>query len=79
MDAISVAITGLTALLIIALQHQVPAALAGLALSYSAHVAGVFQYTIRLVSEMDVRFVSVERINHYLRVSLLLHPSVFEN
>ncbi|XP_015521892.2 ATP-binding cassette sub-family C member 5 isoform X1 [Neodiprion lecontei] len=67
MDSLSVLITGITAGFVIALKNTVPAPLAGLALSYSAHIAGVFQYTIRLVSETEVRFISVERINHYVR------------
>lgn len=71
-DSLSAAITCITALLVIMLQDSVPPALAGLALSYSAHISGVLQYTIRLVSETELRFISVERINHYLRVSFLL-------
>jgi hypothetical protein len=59
----------ITAFLTILLHGQVPPALAGLALAYAAHISGVFQYTIRLVSETEVRFISVERITSYSKVS----------
>lgn len=76
-DTLSVVITGTTAFLVIALQDYVSAPLAGLALSYSAQISGVFQYTIRLVSETEVRFISVERITHYIKVSLSLHQGCY--
>jgi hypothetical protein len=59
----------ITAFLTIFLHGQVPPALAGLALAYAAHISGVFQYTIRLVSETEVRFISVERFTSYSKVS----------
>lgn len=71
-DSISVAIIGITAFLVLSLQDQVSPALAGLALSYAVHISGVFQRTTRLISEIDVRLISVEAINHYLRVSLFV-------
>jgi ATP-binding cassette subfamily C (CFTR/MRP) protein 5 len=58
----------ITAFLTVVLHGQVPPALAGLALTYAAHISGVFQYTTRLVSEAEVRFISVERINSYIKV-----------
>ncbi|XP_046413794.1 ATP-binding cassette sub-family C member 5-like isoform X2 [Neodiprion fabricii] len=66
-DCLSATVIAITAFLVIALQGELPPALAGLALSYAAHISGVFQYTIRLASETEVKFISVERINHYLR------------
>jgi ATP-binding cassette subfamily C (CFTR/MRP) protein 5 len=44
------------------MKGEVAPALAGLALSYAAHISGIFQYTIRLMSETETRFISVERI-----------------
>lgn len=41
-------------------------AMAGLALSYSWHISGILQYTTRLLSEAEVRFISVERILAYI-------------
>jgi hypothetical protein len=59
----------ITAFLTIVLHGQVPPALAGLALAYAAHISGVFHYTVRLVSETEVRFISVERMNSYHEVN----------
>ncbi|XP_023713114.1 multidrug resistance-associated protein 5 isoform X5 [Cryptotermes secundus] len=66
-DTLAVATMCITAFLTVVLHGQVPPALAGLALAYAAHISGVFQYTTRLVSETEVRFISVERINSYIR------------
>nr|CAD7196531.1 unnamed protein product [Timema douglasi] len=66
-DTLAVCTTCITAFLVIALHGQVSPALAGLALAYSAHISGMLQYTIRLLSETEARFISVERINAYLQ------------
>jgi len=56
--------------MIVGLHGSVAPAMAGLALTYSAHISGVFQYTIRLLSETEVRFISVEQINRYCEVRI---------
>lgn len=33
-------------------------------------LTGLFQFTVRLLSETEARFTSVERINHYIKVSV---------
>ncbi|XP_021928372.1 multidrug resistance-associated protein 5-like isoform X2 [Zootermopsis nevadensis] len=66
-DTLAVTTICITAFLTIFLHGQVPPALAGLALSYAAHISGVFQYTLRLVSEIEIRFISVERISLYIK------------
>lgn len=33
-------------------------------------LTGLFQFTVRLLSEMEARFTSVERINHYIKVNM---------
>lgn len=33
-------------------------------------LTGLFQFTVRLLSEMEARFTSVERINHYIKVNV---------
>lgn len=50
---------------------QVPPALAGLAIAYSSTISGIFQYTIRLLADAEMKFISVERINMYLKVSFI--------
>ncbi|PSN45519.1 hypothetical protein C0J52_13173 [Blattella germanica] len=64
-DTLAVGTVCVTSILIIVLHGQVSPALAGLALAYATHISGLFQYTIRLISETEVRFISVERINSY--------------
>lgn len=64
-DTLAVSTVCITAALIIVLHGQVSPALAGLALAYATHISGLFQYTIRLISETEVRFISVERITSY--------------
>ncbi|GFG38298.1 hypothetical protein Cfor_11595 [Coptotermes formosanus] len=64
-DTLAVISVCITAFLTIILHGQVSPALAGLALSYAAHISGVFHYTVRLMSETEVRFISVERMNSY--------------
>lgn len=31
-------------------------------------LTGLFQFTVRLLTETEARFTSVERINHYIKV-----------
>ncbi|XP_049784175.1 ATP-binding cassette sub-family C member 5-like isoform X3 [Schistocerca cancellata] len=66
-DSLAVVAVCLTSCFVIAFRDVIPPAMSGLALSYSAHISGIFQYTVRLVSETEMRFISVERINSYLR------------
>ncbi|KAL0274896.1 UNVERIFIED_CONTAM: hypothetical protein PYX00_002924 [Menopon gallinae] len=62
LDSISVVVALTTSLLVVILKGEVAPALAGLALAYSAQISGIFQYTIRLMSETEGRFISVERV-----------------
>ena len=39
-----------------------------LSLSLSLQLTGLFQFTVRLLSETEARFTSVERINPYIKV-----------
>lgn len=34
----------------------------------SLQLTGLFQFTVRLASETEARFTSVERIDHYIKV-----------
>ncbi|XP_075908476.1 ATP-binding cassette sub-family C member 5 isoform X2 [Petromyzon marinus] len=66
LDIISVALITTTALMMVLMHGQIPAAYAGLAISYAIQLTGTFQFTIRLASETEARFTSVERIQHYI-------------
>uniref|UniRef100_A0A3B3XGY0 ATP-binding cassette sub-family C member 5 n=1 Tax=Poecilia mexicana TaxID=48701 RepID=A0A3B3XGY0_9TELE len=65
LDLISISLITAVALLIVFMQNQIPPAYAGLAISYV--LTGLFQFTVRLLSETEARFTSVERINHYIK------------
>ena len=71
-DTIAGIATGTTAIFVVCLKGQVPPALAGLAMSYSGQMSGIFQFTMRMFSETELRFISVERINYYLKVTIRL-------
>ncbi|XP_014480641.1 PREDICTED: multidrug resistance-associated protein 5-like isoform X2 [Dinoponera quadriceps] len=67
LDSLVIASSFVTALLVIFLKNELSPAFAGLAMAYSTQMTGVFQYTVRLMSETEVRFISVERISYYLK------------
>ncbi|XP_023134834.2 ATP-binding cassette sub-family C member 5 [Amphiprion ocellaris] len=67
LDLISISLITAVALLIVFMRNQIPPAYAGLAISYAVQLTGLFQFTVRLLSETEARFTSVERINHYIK------------
>ncbi|XP_041799450.1 multidrug resistance-associated protein 5 [Chelmon rostratus] len=66
LDLISISLITAVALLIVFMHNQIPPAYAGLAISYAVQLTGLFQFTVRLLTETEARFTSVERINHYI-------------
>ncbi|OCT78465.1 hypothetical protein XELAEV_18029562mg [Xenopus laevis] len=77
LDVISVSLITTTGLMIVLMHGNISPAYAGLAMSYAVQLTGLFQFTVRLASETEARFTSVERINHYIKVRgfLRLHFS----
>ncbi|XP_060742129.1 ATP-binding cassette sub-family C member 5 isoform X1 [Tachysurus vachellii] len=67
LDLISIILTTVVALLIVIMHGHISPAYSGLAISYAVQLTGMFQFTIRLLSEVEARFTSVERINHYIK------------
>ncbi|XP_035017168.1 ATP-binding cassette sub-family C member 5 isoform X1 [Hippoglossus stenolepis] len=67
LDLISISLITAVALLIVFMHNQIPPAYAGLALSYAVQLTGLFQFTVRLLTETEARFTSVERIDHYVK------------
>ncbi|KAE8744038.1 ABC-transporter, subfamily C member 08 [Frankliniella occidentalis] len=65
-NLLAVLTLSIVAFLVVILHGHVAPAMAGLALSYSWHMSGILQYTTRLFSETEVRFISVERILTYI-------------
>ncbi|KAJ1118458.1 hypothetical protein NDU88_006649, partial [Pleurodeles waltl] len=66
LDLISIIMVGTTSLCIVLMHGIIPPAYAGLAVSYAVQLTGLFQFTVRLASESEARFTSVERIHHYI-------------
>ncbi|XP_066571078.1 ATP-binding cassette sub-family C member 5 isoform X2 [Amia ocellicauda] len=67
MDLISISLITIVALFIVLMQKSIPPAYAGLAISFVVQLTGLFQFTVRVFSETEARFTSVERINHYIK------------
>ncbi|XP_029296884.1 multidrug resistance-associated protein 5 [Cottoperca gobio] len=67
LDLISISLITGVALFIVFMHNQIPPAYAGLAISYAVQLTGLFQFTVRLLTETEARFTSVERINHYIK------------
>ncbi|XP_034945132.1 multidrug resistance-associated protein 5-like isoform X1 [Chelonus insularis] len=57
-----------TGLVIIFLKDDVSPAMAGLALSFCGQMTGFLQYTIRVLSQTELKFIGVEKIGFYLRI-----------
>ncbi|XP_018604187.1 ATP-binding cassette sub-family C member 5 isoform X2 [Scleropages formosus] len=79
LDVISVALISITALMIVLMHGKIPPAYAGLAISYAVQLTGLFQFTVRLASETEARFTSVERIHHYIQSLALEAPARIKN
>ncbi|KAM4742656.1 ATP-binding cassette sub-family C member 5 isoform 2-T3 [Anableps anableps] len=67
LDIISVSLISMTALMMVLMHGQITPAYAGLAISYAVQLTGLFQFTVRLASETEARFTSMERIHHYIQ------------
>ncbi|XP_060540944.1 ATP-binding cassette sub-family C member 5 isoform X1 [Pantherophis guttatus] len=79
LDIVSIALITVTGLMIVFMHGQIPPAYAGLAISYAVQLTGLFQFTVRLASETEARFTSVERIDHYIKTLSLEAPARIKN
>ncbi|XP_033230959.1 multidrug resistance-associated protein 5-like isoform X3 [Belonocnema kinseyi] len=66
-DGLSVFCTFIVLIIVICLKGHVSPALAGLALAFVAQTSGLFQFSLRIISELETRFVNVERMCYFLR------------
>ncbi|XP_067851301.1 multidrug resistance-associated protein 5 isoform X2 [Heptranchias perlo] len=67
LDIVSIVLIGTTSVIIVVMHGHIPPAYAGLAISYAVQLTGLFQFTVRLASETEARFTSVENIHHYIK------------
>ncbi|XP_039343186.1 multidrug resistance-associated protein 5 isoform X5 [Mauremys reevesii] len=79
LDVISIALITTTGLMIVLMHGQISPAYAGLAISYAVQLTGLFQFTVRLATETEARFTSVERIDHYIKTLSLEAPARIKN
>ncbi|XP_060779435.1 multidrug resistance-associated protein 5 isoform X2 [Neoarius graeffei] len=79
LNVISVTLISITALMIVVMHGKIHSAYAGLAISYAVQLTGLFQFTVRLASETEARFTSVERIHHYIESLSLEAPARVKN
>ncbi|XP_072048673.1 ATP-binding cassette sub-family C member 5-like [Amphiura filiformis] len=67
LDVVIVLVTVTVALCVVFTHGHIPPALAGLALSYTTTLLGLFQYAVRMTAVADAQFASVERIIDYIK------------
>ncbi|XP_020669173.3 ATP-binding cassette sub-family C member 5 isoform X2 [Pogona vitticeps] len=79
LDIVSIVLITTTGLMIVLMHGKIPPAYAGLAISYAVQLTGLFQFTVRLASETEARFTSVERIDHYIKTLSLEAPARIKN
>ncbi|KAG8444998.1 hypothetical protein GDO86_009951 [Hymenochirus boettgeri] len=79
LDIISVSLITTTGLMIVLMHGNISPAYAGLAMSYAVQLTGLFQFTVRLASETEARFTSVQRIDHYIKTLALEAPARIKN
>ncbi|XP_066942829.1 ATP-binding cassette sub-family C member 5-like isoform X2 [Macrobrachium rosenbergii] len=79
LDILALLVTACTAFLSLLLRGHVDAAFAGLALAYAAQLSGIFQFTVRLSTETEARFTSVQRISNYAKGLVSEAPSIIES
>jgi len=79
LDFIAACSMGITAGMVVALHGYVPAAYAGLALAFSSQLSGMLQYTVRLATDTETRFISVQRMHTSLQTLESEGPAVVED
>ncbi|XP_072049290.1 ATP-binding cassette sub-family C member 5-like [Amphiura filiformis] len=67
LDVLTMLLAMTVALCVVFTHGHISPALAGLALSYSTSLLGLFKYNVRLTATIDALFASVERIVDYIK------------
>ncbi|XP_071497740.1 ATP-binding cassette sub-family C member 5-like [Diadema antillarum] len=66
-------------ILVVIYHGDIDSALAGLAVSYTIQLTGMFQMLVLMASETEARFTSVERIQSYMKNLVAEAPRVIKN
>ncbi|XP_030837608.1 multidrug resistance-associated protein 5 isoform X1 [Strongylocentrotus purpuratus] len=66
-------------LLVVLYHGEIDSATAGLAVSYTVQLTGMFQMLVLMASETEARFTSVERIQSYMKNLVAEAPRVIKN
>ncbi|XP_061101234.1 ATP-binding cassette sub-family C member 12-like [Conger conger] len=66
LDFLSALVALFVGLFVVLGPDSISPALKGLALSYTIQLTGMLQYTVRLSTELEARFTSVERLQEYI-------------
>ncbi|XP_072048669.1 ATP-binding cassette sub-family C member 5-like [Amphiura filiformis] len=67
LDVLTVLLIMTVALCVVFTHGYIPPAYAGLALSYTTSLLGLFEYVVRMTAYVDAHFTSVERIVDYIK------------
>ncbi|XP_063866904.1 ATP-binding cassette sub-family C member 5-like isoform X1 [Scylla paramamosain] len=79
LDLLALCVTSSTAMLALFLRGVVDPSFAGLALAYATQLSGIFQYTVRLSTETEARFTSVQRLDNCSKVLVSEASSITES
>ncbi|KAL4642182.1 multidrug resistance-associated protein 9 isoform X1 [Arapaima gigas] len=66
LDFLSAVVTFLVGMFAVLSPNSITASMKGLALSYTIQLTGMLQYVVRLSTEVEAKFTSVERIQEYI-------------
>ncbi|KAG7468310.1 hypothetical protein MATL_G00141590 [Megalops atlanticus] len=66
LDFLSAVVTLFVALFVVMAPASISSAMKGLALSYTIQLTGMLQYVVRLSTELEAKFTSVERLQEYI-------------
>ncbi|XP_071170005.1 ATP-binding cassette sub-family C member 5-like isoform X1 [Mytilus edulis] len=77
LDLITSIIVVVTAAVLVSTKGTVNPALAALALTLCLKVVGLMRETVRMMNEVEAKFTSVERLNHYIE-NIDVEPSSFQ-
>ncbi|XP_048402989.1 ATP-binding cassette sub-family C member 12 isoform X4 [Stegostoma tigrinum] len=78
-DILTAIMTLTVALFVILSPDSIPASNKGLALSYAIQLTGLLQICIRMGTETEARFISVERIMEYIKICVPEAPCHVKN